>query len=616
VTLSQISSKILGSLNLPGVGRRLVFGVMIGVVSGLGAIAFNLACASVSHWFLGGMAGYYPDQPAGEHDYFEAAETGLRLWALPLVAALGGLLSGLLVYLLAPEAGGHGTDSAIDAYHNKGGRIAGRVPLVKIIASALTIGSGGSGGREGPIAQIGAGFGSFLADRCHLSARDRRVLLASGIGAGVGSIFHAPLAGALFAAEILYSEAEFESDALIPAAMATIVAYAVFSLHSGFDPLFATPDFEFNSLWELLPYTFLALLVTVAAGLFVGLFYTSHGLFQRWRIHPAIKPMVGGLGAGALGLACYFVLTDADAIKGLDVLSFGYGSLQSALLGQASITLLAILALGKMLTTSLSIGSGGSGGVFGPSMVIGGCLGGIVGIIGHDFFPEVVRNPGAFVAVGMAGFFAAVGNVPISTLVMVSEMTGNYHLLLPSLWVSALAFLLGRQWNIYRSQVPTRFDSPAHAHELNVDVLYGMRVKDICEELDLTTLEETTPIDEIVRVFSRTTQHYFPVMDSAGNMAGILSANDVRQVLDDREAGSVIIASDIANPKVVSVTPEDDLEKALQRFVTLDVGVLPVVEPENRKKLITMISRRSLIHAYNHARKGWQESREIKKDGD
>lgn len=606
MSLASRSLAALGSLNFPGVGKRIVFGLMIGVVAGLGAIVFNLACAAVSHWFLEGLAGYRPATPEGEYEFFAPVAGEFKLWALPLVAALGGILSGLIVYYLAPDAAGHGTDSVIDAYHNKDGRISGRVPLVKIIASALTIGTGGSGGREGPIAQIGAGFGSFLADRLKLSARDRRILLASGIGAGVGSIFHAPLAGALFAAEIFYSEAEFESEALIPAAMATIVAYSVFSLHSGFEPLFTTPDFRFTSLWELLPYTFLALVVTLAAGLFVTIFYGTHDLFERWRIPTPLKPMFGGLGAGLLGVLAYTMIDD---MRALDVLSFGYGSLQDGLLGKASIGLLAVLALGKMLTTSLSIGSGGSGGVFGPSMVIGGSIGGIVGLLGNQWFPDIVVYPGAYVAVGMAGFFSAAGKVPISTLVMVSEMTGNYRLLLPSLWVAALSFLLGRQWNLYRSQVPTRLQSPAHSHELHVDVLEGMTVDDICEDLEITTLQETTPLDEIVRVFARTTQHYFPVLDAEGGMTGILSANDVRQVLEEREVGSVVIATDIAISDVVSVNPGDDLDATLQRFVSMDVGALPVVDPDDPKKLITMISRRSLILAYNRARNRWPRDR-------
>ena len=231
MTVPSAIAQSITRLNLRNVWRWFAYGSLIGVVAGVGAIIFNLLCQAGLHFFLDTMAGFRPTEPPGEVGLWVPTGTPLRLWMLPLVPALGGLLAGLLVYWLAPEASGHGTDAAIDAFHRKRGLMRGRVPFVKTIASALTIGSGGSGGREGPIAQIGASFGSFLAQKLKLSERDRRILLAAGVGAGVGSIFRAPLAGALFAAEILYSEPEFESEVIIPAAISTIVAYCVFSFY-------------------------------------------------------------------------------------------------------------------------------------------------------------------------------------------------------------------------------------------------------------------------------------------------------------------------------------------------------------------------------------------------
>ncbi len=604
VSMPEPIRKFIRGLNLRGVGHLLIMGIVIGVVAGLGAIAFSYACSAASHFFLDVAAGYRPAVPSGEDEYFEHSDTAFSLWLLPVVAAIGGLLSGVVVYWFAREAKGHGTDSAIDAYHNREGHVPLRVSLVKIVASALTIGSGGSGGREGPIAQIGAGFGSYLASLFRLSARERRIMLASGMGAGVGSIFHAPLAGALFAAEIMYSDAEFESDALIPAAVSTIVAYCVFCLHSGFGPLFETPDLALHSVWELVPYTVLALCVTVASGLFVVVFYGIHDFCERVRMPAPVKPMIGGAITGLLGVAMFLSL-DRDT-RILDVLSFGYGTLQEAMLGEVGIALLLMLAVGKMVTTSISIGSGGSGGVFGPSMVIGGCTGGVVGALAHRMVPEVVAQPGAYVVVGMAGFFAAAGKVPISTLVMVSEMTGSYALLMPALWVSALAFLFSRNWNLYRSQVRSRIESPAHQHEMFVDVLTGMRVADLEGEREFETVRETAPIDEIVRVFARTTQHYFPVVDDEDRLTGILSANDVRQVIEETSAGSIVIATDIARSDVVTLRVEDDLDFALQRFISLDVDTLPVVDGDAPDRVVAMLSRRDLILAYNAAREAWR----------
>ena len=602
--------RLLPGVTLSGVGRRMLLGSMVGVVAGLGAIVFNVACSAASQVFLDFGAGYRQATPPGEHHYFESTGSPFRLWLLPILAAVGGLLSGLIVRRFAPEASGHGTDAAIDAYHERQGRISARVPLVKIIASALTIGSGGSGGREGPIAQIGAGFGSWLADRFGLSHRERRILLASGMGAGVGSIFHAPLAGALFASEIFYSEAEFEADALIPAAMSTIVGYSVFSLHSGFDPLFATPAFVFENPVELVVYTVLALAVTLAAGLFVKVFYTLHDFCEGLRTPPGVLPMIGGALTGLIGVGLYHVA--GGDIRVLDVLSFGYGTLQDGLMNQnVTIGLLLLLALGKMVTTSISIGSGGSGGVFGPSMVIGGAVGGVVGLIAEDWLPDIVAHPGSYVLVGMAGFFAAAGKAPISTLVMVSEMTGNYRMIVPALWVSSLSFLLGRSFKLYRSQVPSRLDSGAHRHELIVDLLAGTKVQELIDQgkldADVVTVSHTMPLDAIVRLFTRTTQHYFPVLDDDKKMVGILSANDVRQLVEDRDVGAFVIASDIATPEVVRLKPTTDLDAALQRFVSLDVGELPVVAADDPERLLGMLSRRTLIHAYNEAKARFKE---------
>ena len=583
-------------LNLMLVGRALVLSSLVGVVAGAGAIAFQVLTRFAQHELLDRLAGYRPEGPTGDYVLFAPTDTPFRPLLLPLLAALGGLLAGLLIYRFAPEAAGHGTDAAVEAFHRNEGRIRGRVPIVKTIASALTL---GSGGREGPIAQIGAGFGSFLATQLGFSDRDRRVLLAAGVGAGVGSIFRAPLAGALFAAEILYSDPEFESEVVIPAAIACIVAYCVFSLKFGFGALFSTPRFDFHSPAELIPYTVLAVVVALAAGLFVTVFYRTHEVFERLRTPKWFKPVIGGFGTGLVGLALLLTLRDERALA---VLAFGYGAIQDALVGSLSIPLLLAIAFGKMLTTSLSISSGGSAGVFGPSMVIGGCLGGVVGLLAQRVMPEVVTQPGAFVIVGMAGFFAAAANTPISTLVMVSEMTGNYRLLLPALWVCALAYLIGRRWTIYRSQVRSRLESPAHRERYFVDVLGDLKVGSLLGERPLHTIPRTAPLSEVIPAFATSSQQQFPVIDDRGEMSGILSVNDIRQLLDQDHASGLVIAHDIATRPVVTLSTADELNTALMRFVARDVEELPVVTPEDPKRVVAMVSRRDLIAEYNRRR--------------
>lgn len=586
-------------LNLRRVGRALTYSVLIGLVAGGGAIAFQYLSELGHHYLLDLLSGYRPSGPAGEAPLFTHAATPFRPWMLLVVPALGGLLCGIIVQRFAPEAAGHGTDAAVDAFHRGGGRIRWNVPIVKTIASAITLGSGGSGGREGPIAQIGAGFGSFLATRLKLSERDRRILLAAGVGAGVGSIFRAPLAGALFAAEILYSDPEFESEVVIPAAMSSIVAYCVFSLKFGFGTLFATPAFTFHSPWELLPYTALALLSAIGAGLFVTVFYRLHDAFGALRMPKWLRPALGGLLAGALALALYTAMGDAQV---LNVLSFGYGAIQHAIQGELTIPILLAIALGKMVTTGFSIGSGGSAGVFGPSMVIGGSIGGIVGLVAQQLMPDIVTEPGAFVVVGMAGFFAAAAKTPISTLVMVSEMTGNYHLLLPSLWVCSLSFLLGRKWRLYRSQVPTRLDSPAYRGAIFVDILTDLRVRDVMSGPVPRTIPESAPLREVLRTFAESTQHHFPVLNAEGKLAGILSANDIRALLDRDDAADMVIAHDIMTAPAATVSLDDDLNTTMQRFVSLDVEELPVTKTGAGEYVVGLVSRHDVMSAYNRRR--------------
>jgi CIC family chloride channel protein len=449
--------------------------LVVGIVAGLGAIVFYIACQVVVHYVLDGAAGYRPHHPGGEPPMLVETEQPFRPWMILLLPAAGGLVSGLLVFTLAPEAEGHGTDAAIDAFHQRQGRIRPRVPLIKLVASAITIGTGGSGGREGPIAQIGAGFGSLLGRLFRLRPAECRILMAAGMGAGVAAIFRAPLAGSLFAAEVLYRSTDFESDVIVPAALASTTAYCTFGLGFGWKPLFTlSPELvealNFRKPRQLLAYLLLALFVVVLAMLYTRTFHALSAAFRRWSLPRYLKASIGGLAAGTVGIGLYYLL--GRNMQVLAVLSFGYGTLQDALTvparGGADLwfaLILFVVALGKILTTSLSIGSGGSGGVFGPSMVIGGCGGGALGIVLHSYFPVLVPHPASFVLVGMAGFFAAAGKTPVSTLIIVSEMTGNYNLLLPTLWVCVLAFLLSDEQSIYHSQVESRSLSPAHRAE-------------------------------------------------------------------------------------------------------------------------------------------------------
>ncbi len=585
ISFSKIKTQV-SKINIEG--ERIFYYILIGIIAGLGSVVFYYLCQLGSYIFMGLMAGYTPPAPAGEHHLFTATDIPFRRWMFFFIPAIGGIISGWLVYTFAPEAEGHGTDAAIDAYHNKGGFIRGRIPIIKTIASALTLTSGGSGGREGPIAQIGAGFGSFLATKLRLSDRDRRIMLAAGIGAGVGSIFRAPFAGALFAAEVLYKDPEFESEVIIPAGISSVVAYCVFCLIFGWGSLFESPDFKFDNPLELGPYLVLALVLVGGGILYIKSFYGVQHISWGIKIPNHIKPAIGGLITGTIG----FFLPQT--------LSFGYGFAQMALHNQLSTLFLIGLAFGKIATTSFSIGSGGSGGVFGPSVVIGGAFGGAVGRIFHELMPGIVTHPGSFVVVGMAGFFAAVSNTPISTIMFVSEMTNSYHLLLPSLLVCSVTYLLSRKWTIYIKQVPSKIDSNAHRGDFFVDILETIKVKELMPQVRKAELiPEDMAFKSFKKVFSSSQQQYFPVVDRDEKLTGIFSINDVRGVLFDQEIGDLIVMKDIARSDIIFTTPSEDLNGVLKKFTFRNIQRLPVVRDEDHASILGMLDRREVIQYYN-----------------
>ena len=314
-------------LELQSTGKWFVLAAIVGFVSGLGAIAFQVLSQAVQHFVLEGLAGFHVGEAAAEYAFFGHGGGNFRPWMIIVVMGGGGLLSGLLVYTFAPEAEGHGTDAAIDSFHNKQGRIRWHVPIIKTLASAVTLGTGGSAGREGPIAQIGAGFGSFLAHWLKLSARDRRIMLSVGMAAGVGAIFRAPLAGALFAGEILYRDADLEADVIVPSAVSSAIAYCIYSFSLPpalrFVPLFGQDvQFEVTGLWEMLPYTALTFVLVAAGVIYIRTFYAVHALFAKLHGYPHIRPMIGALLAAFSGLALYYAMgsnVDALAVLGSGV---------------------------------------------------------------------------------------------------------------------------------------------------------------------------------------------------------------------------------------------------------------------------------------------------------
>jgi chloride channel protein, CIC family len=421
----------------------------IGIAVGLVSIAFQQMMSVVNVFILEGIAGYGETRIVWGDRRISLPwprPASVRWWLLPGLAGLGGLLTGWIVTRFAPEAGGHGTDEVIEAYHtNKGLRA--RASVVKMIASAITLGTGGSGGKEGPITQIGAGFASLLVQHVPTLRKYRREIILAGMSAGIAAIFRAPLAAAIFATEILYSDLRFEGRALIPAIIASSTSYAVYSMYFGFRPVFSLPEFSYTlSLLHFPIFSVLGIITALAAILFVHIYYKTRDVFRDMAIPTLYKPAIGG------------VLTGLVAIAVPPVLGEGSYGLQKIIAGEFSLGLLALCFFGKMIATSFSIASGGAGGTFGPSLFAGAALGGVFGGLYQWLFPGSDIPLTVFILVGMVGFFSGAANAPIATVIIVAEMTRSFNLLAPFIWVSAFGFLFSQRWNIYENQVTDATD--------------------------------------------------------------------------------------------------------------------------------------------------------------
>ena len=411
--------------------RLIALSTILGVVGALGAQLFIWLLDLAEQNILTFISGYKFFTVGHAHAMGSAPSFDHWYWLIPVATTLGGLISGVLVYGLAPEAEGHGTDGAVKGYHRTSGRIRYRVPIIKTIASAVTIGSGGSAGREGPTAQIAAGVGSLIGGILKLPDEERRVLLLVGMAAGLSAIFKSPLGTAIFAVEILYSTMAFEGRYLTFTLVASAVAYAVTGLFDGWSPLFVLPhDVSFGAPVDLAWFVVLAVLAGALGALLPTVFYWTRDKFHELPIPNMLKPAIGGLGVGLLG------------ILAPPLLGGGYGYVQLALQGGGGLAIwMLLLMAGKIVTLSLTVASGGSGGVFAPSLYVGAMLGAALAILLHSFHITGIPTT-ALAVVGMAALFAGAARVPIASLVMVAEMTGGYHLIMPTMLAVAVSYLV------------------------------------------------------------------------------------------------------------------------------------------------------------------------------
>jgi H+/Cl- antiporter ClcA/CBS-domain-containing membrane protein len=519
--------------------KWLVLGTIVGVVAGLGAVVFYDALRVASYVFLQVIAGYHVPEPVSEGGRLASAHFA-RPWAIPLVASGGALLGAILVFSIAPEAEGHGTDAAIAAVHHNPRGVRLRTVFVKIVASALTIGSGGSGGREGPTGQISAGFGSLLARSFDLSPEDARITVASGIGSGIGAIFGAPLGGAVLATEILYRD-DFEVEALLPAFIASIVAYAVWGSFEGFGPLFGyVGNYQLTSAMPLLWFGVIGVIGGFVGLLYAKGFYGMVAAFARLPVPRWVRPAIGGLLVGCIALAIP------------EVLGTGYGWIQQSLgahLLQIPLWIVLVLPFARIATTGLSIGSGGSGGIFGPGMVIGAFVGAAVWRLLEPVVPSLGHDPAPYVIVGMMACFGSISRAPLAVMLMVAEMTGTLSLIVPAMLAVGLATLIVRRSDdtIYRSQLKSRAESPAHRILTGLPLLAQVPVSEAMAPARCV-LVEPADTETFIRLLDESGVAAAPLVDSEGRYLGVLTTESLRQRL--RTSGGSDVLVDVTSAPV------------------------------------------------------------------
>lgn len=548
---------------------------MTGIIGGLGAIIFRSLIDVNNHIFYNILAKYLN---------FKFNNYNL---AIPIITCLGGLIVGVLVEKFAFEAKGHGVPEVMEAIYLRSGIIRKRVAFIKILASSITIGSGGSAGREGPIAQIGAAMGSTIGQILHLSSKDIRLLVMCGLSAGIAGTFNTPLGGALFGLEVLYRGIE-PFDA-IPIIIAVVSGTAVATIYLGMQPAFKISNLTFNNPIELIFYATLGIIFGFISLVWVKIFYFFEEIFSKLKIKSEIKPAVGAFLAGFMGMF----------MSGYGVLGVGYEGIEMALAGALPLTLLLTLGLIKMLTTSLTIGSGNSGGIFAPSLYIGCMLGGFLGVIFKQISPQIVTQSTAYCLAGMAALFAGIAQAPLTVIIMIPEMCNNYSLLLPTMISSSISYFIAWTFmkgsSIYTLKLEKR---GVHIKVGRPEILDMILVKEVMNK-KIITVRADTPVSLLEIMIYETGHIGFPVIKQ-GKLIGFVTIEDVKKVKDKDK--SRIKVEEIASKKLIVAYPDENLSSVITKMYKYNVGRLPVVDRENHSKLLGIISKTDILLAYKKFR--------------
>lgn len=555
--------------------KYLFLAILIGVLAGYGAVLFKYVLKSMQWLFYQNTA-----------DMILIHES-IPLWMKIVMPALGGLVVGLVISFFASEAKGHGVPEVIQAIALRGGRIRKRVAAAKIFASAVTIGSGGSVGREGPMVQIGSSIGSSVGQFFKIPSVHMRTMVGCGAAAGIAATFNAPIAGVLFALEIIIGD--FGVMQFSPVVLASVTATTISRYYFGNFPHFSIPAYSIVSLWELFFYPLLGILTGLVALAFTKILYWFEDRFEAIPIPDWIKPAIGG---GLLGV----VFSIYPQVFGV-----GYGAMNMALNNSMELQLLVVLVFVKILASSLTLGSGGSGGIFAPSLFLGAMTGGAFGMVLHTLLPGQTSLPGAYALVAMGGVVAGTTYAPITAILIIFEMSGTYSIILPLMLTCITATVMNstiRRASIYTTKLLRRGIDIEAGRERHL--LEHMLVKEAMTS-DVVTIPESLPLQQIIWTFKTQNAPYLHVVDDDGRLTGIISFRDIRTVLQEEGLQQLVIAMDLGTRDLVTVTTDDTLQTALDRITESGVSQVPVLVPGERQTLAGTLTESAINNAYNSA---------------
>ncbi|RLB72571.1 MAG: chloride channel protein [Deltaproteobacteria bacterium] len=552
--------------------------ILIGVLSAFGNWGLHFAIEFFhEHLFVSGL------------EVLGVADGGWKVYLLPLIPMCGGLLLIPLEMAMPGYVCGYGLPNFLKTVNLSRGRLARRNIWIKILAPAITIGSGGSAGQEGPIATIGGSIGQMVAGFFSFNQGRVRLLIACGVAGGIAATFNAPISGVFFALEIIMM-GDIGLAIFTPVVIAAATSVVSTRLIFGNERLFVTPEFSLGSFRELLVYVAMGIVIGCFAALFIRFFYLVQDFFTKLRFPRYLKPALGGLLVGLIGVFFPQVMGDV------------YGKMGQIFQFPPIWYMALALVLMKILATSICLGSGGAGGLFAPIMFIGVVLGSGCGQIATTLFPNIVMSPDGYAVVGLGAFLSAVTHAPLTAIFLAYELTGESQIILPAMFATVVGIMVAR--SIEREGIDT-FGLAREGIHLEdgreVNLMRSIKIGDVMFRGALETIPETMKLKSLLQFLPHSRKTTFPVVDSKGLLSGILSIQDLRELVYEQELEDLIVAKELAKSKVLTVTAHENLSDALRKIGSRNIDYLPVVADDNSRRMVGMVSRQDIISAYNRS---------------